>query len=335
MQADAGGRCSQVIFVYTNSYDLSTDALVKRLGNNVVFRFNLDLWREYVIRIYPRKFEISNPSGRSVSCSQVAKFLWRKPLTNQQLFPDRIFPKETNYEEEELAYAMQEVWNRFYLSGRAVLIDPVSDVISGKLTQARIAAKYFHVPDWVFVSGGLLEDDSERVRVVKSLTSLRTDDRSVLFTKNVAISQLAPTSPWLIQDLVVADFDVTVVVVRDSLFAFELSRAEFPKGVVDWRHARKLSPSQAWRPHHLPTDVANSIMQLMEELSLHYGRLDFLLSNKTYSFLEVNPNGEWGWLDHDGTAGILDKLSKELSLDSPCHPLPNPRIIKFANLLSK
>ena len=38
----------------------------------------------------------------------------------------------------------------------------------------------------------------------------------------------------------------------------------------------------------------------MGDLGLVYGRLDFLLTADDTVFLEVNPNGQFGWLDTPG-----------------------------------
>ena len=290
----------QILFIYTNSYDFSADVLVRTLGNAAVFRFNLDLWRDYAVKIDHEHFAVTNAAGRTVESNDIAKFLWRKPLTNQQLFPDRTFPRELVFEEEELAYAMREVWNIMYLLGRAVLIDPLSDSIAGKLIQAQMASSHFHVPSWNIVSGAQVTPEINQSRVVKSLTSLRTAARSVLFTTRVDADQLSSASPWLLQDYVEAEYDVTVVVIREALFAFALSRAEFPTGVIDWRLSRGLTPTQVWIPHVLPQSITAAIRRFMDEMALHYGRLDFLLTGETYSFLEVNPNGEWGWLANPG-----------------------------------
>ncbi len=319
---------SPITFLYSNSYDLSLDLLIRRLGAERVFRFNLDLWREYSLQIEANRFFVAGPTGRSVSCNRIAKFLWRKPLTTQQLFPDRAVPREQVYQEEELAYAMREVWNRMYYEGRAILIDPMSDDLAGKLVQARIAAAYFPIPAWRFVAGTSSAFDAGRTSVVKSLTSQRVGKKSVLFTTRVQENQLDPASPWMIQDLVKADRDVTVVAIRDALFAFEFDRGTLPEQVIDWREARIRNPAQAWRPHRLPQETEVTIRQFMGKMSLHYGRLDFLLAGDRYWFLEVNPNGEWGWLDPHGDAGIVQKLVEELSPDTPCHPLPNPRLIR-------
>jgi len=51
----------------------------------------------------------------------------------------------------------------------------------------------------------------------------------------------------------------------------------------------------------------------MDEAGLAFGRLDFLLKGPTAYFLEVNPNGQWAWLDIDGGQGIFDAVVHELT----------------------
>jgi hypothetical protein len=63
----------------------------------------------------------------------------------------------------------------------------------------------------------------------------------------------------------------------------------------------------------------------MAELGLHFGRLDFLLGEDGYWFLEVNTNGEWAWLDTEGHHGLLLKVASEIDPDQPRHPIPNYR----------
>lgn len=324
-----------VLFLYTNSFDLSADTLIQRLGNDAVFRFNVDLWQDYAVEIDRHRVVLANPAGRTVDSANIAKFLWRKPYTHQQLYPDHSFPQELVFKEEEIAYAMREVWNAMYHSGRAVLIDPLSDTVAGKLLQAQIAERYFAIPEWRVVSGPQAQKrQSDTEWVAKSFTSRRTSHRSMLFTTRVQPDQLSPASPWFLQSYVAAEYDVTVVVIRDALFAFALARADFPEAVIDWRRARVLRPEQEWVEHTLPPEVADGIHRFMQDMCLHYGRFDFLLAGDTYFFLEVNPNGEWGWLDPSGDAGILDALARELSPDTPCHALPNPRVIQVGDCIT-
>ena len=43
--------------------------------------------------------------------------------------------------------------------------------------------------------------------------------------------------PWFLSDFVDATHDVTVAVVRDELFAFELDRSIFIDQTIDWRQS--------------------------------------------------------------------------------------------------
>jgi hypothetical protein len=287
---------SPVTFLYTNSYDQFVDAIVLRLGTEQVFRFNLDLWSEYTIDIHQNDFLISNPAGKSVGSAETAKFLWRRPRTRSQLFPStERFPEES-YDDEEVAYAMRELWNRMYIEGRAVLVNPFANKFAGKFIQMQLASQYFKVPEWKFVLGTPRCSSNQKC-VVKSLVARKVLDNAVLYTSLVKQDELAMAKPWMMQHYVEAQYDITVVVIRDALFAFELSRTDFPHDVVDWRYANFLNHCQQWKTHSLSHQMIGYVKRYMHDIRLHYGRLDFLLADNCYYFLEVNPEGEWNWLD--------------------------------------
>jgi glutathione synthase/RimK-type ligase-like ATP-grasp enzyme len=47
----------------------------------------------------------------------------------------------------------------------------------------------------------------------------------------------------------------------------------------------------------LPNDVAKGCMDLVRRLGLRFGAIDLVLEpSGDYRFLEVNPNGQWGWI---------------------------------------
>jgi len=310
-----------VTFIFTNSYDGTTDLLVSRLESASIFRFNFDLWREYRLVLGRDGFEIGTPAGRVLRAEHVAKLYWRKPCRTRELFPDRQYSREELYVEEECWYAMREVTNMLWAQRKLILVEPRAEERTGKFVQMRIASEYFEVPSWKFVRGAAEELAGRGPSVVKSLTLDRVQEKSVIFTTRVDPAVLDPAFPWLIQDQVDAPADVTVVFVRGQLFAFELSRAGFVARSPDWR-AMALETPQSWKPHALSHDVSASIVQLMSRLSLDYGRLDFLLRSNQYLFLEVNPNGEWGWLDPKGEFGLLERMLEEMSPATPVHPIP-------------
>lgn len=310
-----------VTLLYTNSYDGTSDLLVSKLGGDAVFRLNFDLWRDYKIRITPADFDIQNPLGRRIDGRIVAKVYWRKPSPTREIFPERPVSQAEVYMEEELWYALRDVIALLWSDGRVVLVEPFAELRVGKIVQLRVAADLFKVPGWKVVRGSD-EFADERHAVVKSLTLKRVAPGSVLYATRVSERDLDPSAPWFVQDYVDASADVTVVFVRRQLFAFELARQSFIARSIDWREVSLDPESGRWKPHRLPESMIHAITTYMGRLSLDYGRLDFLLRDNEYTFLEVNPHGEWGWLDPDGRHGLLDAILREVSPLTPTHPIP-------------
>lgn len=311
-----------ITLLYTNSYDGTADLLVKVLGTENLFRFNFDLWPEYKLHINSHTFEIQNPTGCILEQENVTKVYWRKPALTGELFPEQSSTLEKAYVEEELWYAMRDIVNVLWEQGKVVLVEPLAEYRIGKLVQMRVAAKYFQVPEWKFLRSVPERLIAAKESVVKSLTLKRVAERAVLYTTKVMQQDLDPDSPWLLQEYIEAKADITVVFVRGDLFAFQLER-NFLDRSIDWREVSLDPASSRWRVHNLPPSMANSIREYMAALSLDYGRLDLLLrTSGEYAFLEVNPHGEWGWLDPRGECGVLHAISREVSPLTAVHPIP-------------
>ena len=65
---------------------------------------------------------------------------------------------------------------------------------------------------------------------------------------------------------------------------------------VDWRATD--DPDLEHRTHELPPALAHRCLRLVSRLGLIFGAIDFALKpDGTYVFFEINPNGEWLWLE--------------------------------------
>lgn len=70
---------------------------------------------------------------------------------------------------------------------------------------------------------------------------------------------------------------------------------------------RRRADDQSWRADYdslryeatdVPEAVRRGVLALMGALGLRFGALDFLVDLQgTHHFLEVNPNGQWGWIE--------------------------------------
>ena len=284
----------------TDSYDVTSDVIVHHVGCEKILRLNIDRLKDVELSIQNENFSIRT-ENELIESKKIAKVFWRKPF-NCNLFLD-------NYLESEVRYIFREIFNTFSRQGKAILVIPNIENHLGKLVQMQVAAKYFHVPKWEVSVNKKFSSGSA---VVKSLSSETTSDNKVIYTTKVEKDTLDPQYPWFIQDLIVANQDITAVFVNGKIFAYQLARKN---GLIDWRKEINRE-KQDWIIHCLPKEMHQKIILFMNDLGLKFGRLDFLLSETSYSFLEVNPNGQWAWLDIENKNGLMEAMIQELSPDT-------------------
>jgi glutathione synthase/RimK-type ligase-like ATP-grasp enzyme len=103
-------------------------------------------------------------------------------------------------------------------------------------------------------------------------------------------------APVIYQELIPKRFDVRVTIVGNRVFAAAIHSQEVDSARIDWR--RTNTEHLPHSVHRLPTTIEAKILDFMDRLKLRYGALDFVLTpSDEYVFLEVNPNGQWVWLE--------------------------------------
>jgi glutathione synthase/RimK-type ligase-like ATP-grasp enzyme len=119
-------------------------------------------------------------------------------------------------------------------------------------------------------------------------------------------------SPAIYQALVPKRFDLRVTIVGQRIFAAAIDSQSDPAAVVDWRHT-----DNPRLPHHsvsLPEHVADKLLRLMDSFRLTFGAIDMIHTpDDDYVFLEVNPSGQWLWLDDMLEFGISNAVAEWLA----------------------
>jgi glutathione synthase/RimK-type ligase-like ATP-grasp enzyme len=138
-----------------------------------------------------------------------------------------------------------------------------------------------------------------------------------IFTSEVSSWDLedmqgADLSPVIYQPLVEKRCDIRVTVVGDRVFVAEIDSQSDPSALVDWR--RTDDPHLPHRRGALPADVERQVRHFMRRIGLEYGALDFVATPEgELIFLEVNPNGQWLWLDDQLAFGITNAIADWLA----------------------
>jgi len=101
-------------------------------------------------------------------------------------------------------------------------------------------------------------------------------------------------APCQFQEYISKQHELRVTVIGDELFTAEIHSQDHASTQLDWRHY------EATIPYHLgklPPKVEEACMALTKGYGLNYGAIDLILTpDGRYVFLEINPNGQWLWV---------------------------------------
>jgi MvdD family ATP-grasp ribosomal peptide maturase len=165
----------------------------------------------------------------------------------------------------------------------------------------------------------LITNDPEAVRafyreckdtmVTKMLSSFAVYEEGVekvVFTNLVSREDLADLKgldlcPMTFQEQLPKALEMRTTVVGDRVFTASIDSQVSPLAQHDWRKDGA-ALLKNWERFELPRSLEKKILRLMDYFGLNYGALDFILTpDGRYVFLEVNPAGEFFWLeDHPG-----------------------------------
>ena len=169
--------------------------------------------------------------------------------------------------------------------------------------------------------------------VTKMLSSFAIYDEGkelVVFTNPVKPEDLADLSglslcPATFQELLPKSLEIRVTVVGQRVMSAAVDSQVSARATHDWRRdgVRML---QDWRPYELPLEVEQKILRLMDYFSLNYGAIDIILTpDDRHVFLELNPCGEFFWLERTPGLPISDAIADLLLVGNTSQALAKPK----------
>lgn len=130
-------------------------------------------------------------------------------------------------------------------------------------------------------------------------------------------------APHCFQAYIEKAYEVRVTVIGDDVFAVRIDSQASPKTRVDWRRY-----DFANVPHTaitLPPKVADRCQAVVRSFGLAFGAIDLIVTPRNeWVFLEINPNGQWLWLEEltglPMTAALIAILKGRMSFQKEeCH----------------
>jgi glutathione synthase/RimK-type ligase-like ATP-grasp enzyme len=129
---------------------------------------------------------------------------------------------------------------------------------------------------------------------------VRGESVSLIYTNPIGLPEAESLgrvmyAPSLFQRYVPKRVEIRVTVIGNKAFAVEIHSQARADSQHDWR--RGDTPRLRHELHLLPSEVEFKCVALVRALGLAFGAIDLVLTPEgEYVFLEINPNGQWAWI---------------------------------------
>lgn len=118
-------------------------------------------------------------------------------------------------------------------------------------------------------------------------------------------------APMILQEYVPKRAELRVTIVADRIFAALIDSQASSRSRHDWRHYD--FDATRYSAHRMPAAVERACLRLLDYFGLRFGAIDLVLTpDGEYVFLELNPVGQWAWIQDLTEMPIAQALAEDL-----------------------
>lgn len=304
-----------MILIITHKTDFTADFVVNQLNQKEIpyRRFNCE-----DILLSDLTFRFAPDFNYSVLGENNYHSVW---------FRRTKLPELNGLSNEERIYILNEtdrlLKNLFSIFPAKWLSPPESVYqAENKLFQLRMARQIgFSIPNTLVTTDkDELEKfyyENDRDIIIKPISQTRIpykEDSAFIFTNMVSQRQIDELeqfdlTPCIFQKNVPKEYEIRATVVGEKVFAAAVYSQNEAETKTDWRK-KQLKFVEI----DLPDEIRHYCVRLLKELGLGFGAIDLIKTpNGEYIFLEINPVGQWVWIENQTGQEISDAIIEYLS----------------------
>ncbi len=312
----------RLILIVTQEVDPHADLMVLRLERRGIrpFRFHpqsLGSSGRLTVRFDPSghwEWTLEGPNGRLQS-TEIGAVWYRRTFFVKN---PRLAPEDAEFAEaetREAALGMLRLTETFWVSHPDALRRAES-----KPLQLKVAQQVgFRVPRTLITNDpaeflAFYQQCDGRV-IYKPFTQgpLGLGERKAVYTSPVQPEHLQDldaihAGPCLFQEHLPKAMDLRVTVIGQEVFPAEIHSQAAEASKTDWRRGDPMKLKHA--AHALPAEVQQQCLALVRRLSLQFGAIDLVLTpGGEYIFLEINPSGQFAWIEDLAKLPLIDTLA--------------------------
>ena len=300
-----------MILLLTNRQDITADYVVCELKrrNLKYIRFNTEDFPENVLGNIKFRDKTLNGSLEfrdvSVPFQSIESIWFRRPVLSK-ISSIKIGKKYKDYISRESFWFLNGIWDNidcFWIS------NPYSiQVAENKITQLHTAKELgFQIPKTLITNKykEIIDfwDLCRREMIIKPIKDGRIDEKN-FYTNKVGKDDIKALKknktvilPSIYQKHIQKKYDIRVTVIGKETFPVEIHSQNDVNTKTDWRTLE--NNTLIHKIHSLPDSIVQKCLKIVKYFNLEFGAIDMILAkNGEYYFLEINPNGQWAWIEN-------------------------------------
>jgi glutathione synthase/RimK-type ligase-like ATP-grasp enzyme len=333
------------ILIVTGEHDSTADLMVLHLKERGVpfERFHpQDVPRDarVTLRYGPDHPPIGRVTafGESFDWSEIGAVWYRRPEPFS--LSSALSSEEREFAYHECTSVMQGTWrsfDAFWVNHpdriRIAESKPLQLTLAGRLGFAVPRTVFTNDPDevralWEACGGEIVYKSMTQGVLGQSLQKSVYTNR--VTTEHLGRADLLRNAPGLFQEEIPKAADLRITVIGDRVFPVEIRSQSDPDATVDWRRGEV--PRMEHVAADLPKPVEAACLALNRKLGLHYSAIDMVLTPEgEHIFLEINPSGQFGWIESVTGLPLIEALA-DLLVSGRDRPPPGDGAVVAADV---
>lgn len=302
------------VLILTNKDDITVDFVVRELRRRKINYYRLNT--EDIPSVVSINFDINNKEYKlldkikniEINLLDFDSVYFRRPLISDLSYIEGISESEIYYLRSELTFVLEGIYKvlreKYWLNNVYNIREA-----ENKIYQLEIAKDIgFNIPRAVISNDidmlksiGHTYSNDLIIKPIKSGNIKYGDVGKAIFTTKINEEQFEDREriesfPIFMQSNIHKKVDLRCTVVGDEVFVAEIHSQVENESMIDWRKGKKILKH---KEHILPNHIKKMCIELTQRLNLNYSAIDMILDeNNNYIFLEINPNGQWAWIEN-------------------------------------
>src|SRR3989344_2909282 len=314
------------VLVLTHEDDPHANVVCSYLDKSKIIYFRVDTDRfseRYNFSFDSRNLEFRLSSNDQEIVIDPSWNIWNRRVIDPEINSD--------VENENLRQIIRDetkaMWMGLLSSHEGLVVNnPYNNLLAGnKINQLIFAEKFGR---GICIPETLLTNDAEEAeefwkeydrvcfKLQKGAVVEKENTQFVVFTniveeEHMKNRDLIRKHPHLFQRYQDKTYEVRVVTIGEVSMGTAIYSQKSERSKIDFR--RYDFDNVPYEPIGLPEEVSEFCNAMLNNYGLHFGVFDFVYSeDRGYTFLEINPNGQWLWLEEYSGYPIAKEVSNYL-----------------------